>query len=103
MAKWEYCKLVWQTRVTADKEEVAALAQSDQTLTIQKVGQEYLVMGGALIFLNPFQSEDPEPILSLSSAIPQLGLEGWELVSHSVAAPPDGWETFYFKRPVEDD
>ena len=101
MTKWEYCQLNWLVRLATSKEEAEALSQLGYS--VQELDDGYLIKGGALGFLNPFQ-EFAVTISSLEQVVNELGLDGWELVSHTVVpVPVPGMEVYFFKRPIEND
>ena len=54
---------------------------------------------GSLSFL---QAAETRAITELDKTLTELGLDGWELVSHIHSDQPLQAETFYFKREIGD-
>jgi hypothetical protein len=97
MARWEYCRIDWMVRETSEH-DTQDLEQGGLQPVVRSIGDgETLVMLGNVYFL---RTAERVAITDLSSAITQLGLDGWELVSHTELQHPAQIEMFYFKRQI---
>jgi hypothetical protein len=100
--QWEYCQVIWLTdQINKDDAEEfkksAAILPAVPELQPQKGHAEKLDITLGLFKLC-VKDAMPEPFSNLTTKIGELGLDGWELVSHS-KDPIDRSQVFYFKRP----
>ncbi len=100
MQKWEYCRVM--CKVENVSEETRKIHERDNQEKIQFV-QDGDVIIASQIIVN-FMNSQAEPIYQkkLIDTFEQLGLAGWELISHSEVQQPTAIEVFYFKRPIEE-
>src|SRR5262245_54512893 len=102
MAKWEYCKIVNLSRPVTEEERQELEAQ-DLEFRFSVTGDTIAAHRGDLVFLQSDQLDqelERIPVLNTGQKIAELGLEGWELVSHTMLLHPVGAEVFYLKRPA---
>lgn len=104
MVKWEYCAITWTVRKVSDEERVnvqdvvpaGSFHEDDDGTVFLRIAQIYFMNDSG-------DGEAKEQFTSLNAAMRKLGLDGWELVSHTESSRLPGSEMFYFKRPIEVD
>ena len=92
MTKWEYCVLLWMAAEVPEGINVP----SDFEFAVTEEDGCLRVHGGYLRFFR--SPEEAQLITERGSTIAQLGLDGWELVSHTVRSDPIHQDVYYFKR-----
>lgn len=95
MVKWEYCRIIWIIHDVSEQEQATLRKQG--FLKAFKLNED-IVTGGYLKFLGT--EKEVERITDLGERIAQLGLEGWELVTHTPVISPANIEFFYLKRVI---
>jgi hypothetical protein len=99
--QWEYCQIRYLVRdITAEEEQhlqTAGFAGDVLHESDPVDGPLIIVRQGTLRLLSR-PREESEAFTDLGAVVTRLGLEGWELVSHSHAGSN---ATLYFKRPLQ--
>jgi hypothetical protein len=99
MVQWEYCRLLWLVHEVRDETAERLRATEADIAIIDEPGPRALVASGELVFART--PEAVQPVTDLHGTLTQLGLAGWELVSHTQVVQPTPVEAFYFKRPLQ--
>ncbi len=96
MQQWEYCRILWSVCHGSQQERQEFEApRLNATITELEDGR-VAIMHGLLRHLGV--GED-RVITNVHEEIAQLGLDGWEMVSHTEITTPTPIQIFYFKRP----
>ena len=96
MKKWEYCQIVWMIRsIRREEKEEMLRAGFDG---------EFIDSGDLLVARRGFValagSDESKTITSLAGTLRELGLDGWELVSHAEITEPAIAQNLWLKRPI---
>ena len=100
MTKWEYCFVIWAVRTLEEVVPELASLEENGKLAIAREGSSIFAKSGLLRVCG--SSEPVENITDLHDKMAELGLDGWELVSHTDLISHSGHQAFYFKRPIEE-
>jgi len=98
MAKWEYCRLAWMTQQVSS-EDAEDLRNNFLVKIIENPDVGAFVRRGTLKYIG--STKKAEVITEIDDTIAQLGLEGWELVSHMESTDHVKFQVLYFKRPLQ--
>lgn len=104
MGKWEYCCITWTTSTVSDDAKQEMQKSGFEGTFYKEDNGDNTVTSGFLLFLKATDSpQEFKPITGLSSNLARLGIEGWELVSHTETRQLGTiQETYYLKRQIQD-
>jgi hypothetical protein len=101
MTKWEYCQIARNTHVlpAEERDGLESLLQMGASATTMETG-DIVVSMTTLRFFG--KAGSPEIQKNFGDTIARLGLEGWELVSHTEITRPTVMECYDFKRSIQE-
>jgi hypothetical protein len=100
VTKWEYCRIIWIVRQITPEEATRLRSSSfaGSVVTGEVTGMTMSCIG----YLQTLTASGGKELVisDLAPTMAQLGLEGWELVSHGTVSVPIPADIFYFKREI---
>ena len=104
MAKWEYCRLEWVTGSIRDsQDEQASAALPVSIVSHEQDPGKATVVSGHVLFL---RTGEQRTVHSFRQTVTELGLHGWELVSHTTTRLSDRHnldrDVLMFKRHIRE-
>ena len=100
--KWEYCQITWSV-INGPQEAAKPFGERYPDWSISVHVTSFTASGGRVTF---FGSKEIKTISLFAETMTQLGLDGWEMVSHAQRNEPATenilavHSEFFFKRPL---